>query len=244
MKIIPVIDILNGKVVHAVRGDRSNYLPIQSVLGGSVDPVNVARTFQMLGFNELYVADLDAIIDCSNSSLKILRSIADESGLELMVDAGVTAIARAQELLQTGVSKIVVGTETLKKKSFVGEAVSLLGTDRVIISLDLEGERVLVKEGFDGCKDAMCLLKEFEEMGVSEVIILDLSRVGSEEGINLEFMKKTIETVSMNVYVGGGVKDIGDLITLESLDASGVLIASALHSGKISIDELKETGFL
>ena len=66
LKVIPVIDILNGVAVHAIRGERSNYKPLQSSLFKSADPVDVAGVFKTLGFRELYVADLDAIIDCSN----------------------------------------------------------------------------------------------------------------------------------------------------------------------------------
>ena len=81
-------------------------------------------------------------------------------------------------------------------------------------------------------------------MGVSEVIVLDLARVGSSEGVNVDFLKKMLETTPMDVYVGGGVRNIKDLVELKNLGVSGVLVASALHSGKISIEELKQAGLL
>ena len=67
MKVIPVIDVLNGIVVHAVRGIRKEYQPLQSVLTKSVEPLEVAMAFKNIGFSDLYVADLDAIIDCSTN---------------------------------------------------------------------------------------------------------------------------------------------------------------------------------
>ena len=69
-------------------------------------------------------------------------------------------------------------------------------------------------------------------MGVRDFIVLDLARVGSCEGVNMDFLKKALEE-KVNVYVGGGVRDINDLILLENLGVSGVLVATALHSGKI-----------
>ena len=120
----------------------------------------------------------------------------------------------------------------------------LFGSERVIVSLDLKGDKVLVKLGFDDCKNPMCLLREFKEMGVSEVIVLDLARVGSGEGVNVDFLKKVLKEVPMDVYVGGGVRDIKDLIELKNLGVSGVLVATALHSGKISIEELKQAELL
>lgn len=239
MKVIPVIDILNGVAVHAVKGKRSEYRPLQSILADSSDPLKVANTFRTLGFDELYIADLDAIIDCSKD-FHSLKRIADETGLKLMVDAGVTSIERAKRLLENGAAKLVVGTETLQNMSFVAEAVEAFGSDRVIVSLDLKGDKVLVKMGFDGCMDPLCLLEEFAEMGVSQVIILDLSRVGSGEGVNVEFLSKVLCDLALSVYVGGGVRDVADLAELKKLGVAGALVASALHSGKISVAELKK----
>jgi HisA/HisF family protein len=243
LKVIPVIDVLNGVVVHAVRGKRSEYKPLDSILFKSVEPVEVAKAFRNLGFGELYMADLDAIIDCSGD-FQTLKNIADETCLKLMVDAGVKSIERAQKLLDSGVSKLIIGTETLQKKSFVAEAVRLFGSERVVVSLDLKGNKILVKMGFDGCSDPMCLLRDFKKMGVSQVIVLDLLRVGSGEGVNVDFLKKVIAEVGVDVYVGGGVRDIDDLVALKNLGASGALVATALHTGKISIDALKQHGLL
>jgi phosphoribosylformimino-5-aminoimidazole carboxamide ribotide isomerase len=243
LKVIPVIDILNGIVVHGVRGKRREYQPLQSILCKSVDPLEVASEFKALGFSELYIADLDAITRGS-VNFQVFKRIAKETGLKLMVDAGVTDLETAQKLLHSGVSKVVVGTETLRSISFVGEAVRLFGSERVIVSLDFKGDKVLVKLGFDGCKEPMCLLREFKEMGVSGVIVLDLARVGSGEGVNVDFLKEVFEQVAVDVFVGGGVRDIEDLVELKNLGVSGVLVATALHSGKISIEELKKARLL
>jgi phosphoribosylformimino-5-aminoimidazole carboxamide ribotide isomerase len=243
LKVIPVIDVLNGITVHAVRGKRKEYQPLQSILCKSVEPLEVAKAFRKLGFNELYVADLDAIIDCS-TNFKLLNCIAKETGLRLMADVGITGIERAHILLKSGVSKLIIGTESLQKKSFVDEAIKLFGSECVVVSLDLKGDKVLVKLGFDGCLNPICLLKDFKRMGVTQIIVLDLLRVGSNEGVNTDFLKKVIAEVGVDVYVGGGVRDINDLAELRNIGVSGALIATALHTGKISIVELKRDGFL
>jgi len=243
LKVIPVIDILNGIVVHAVRGKRCEYQPLQSILCKSVQPLEVSKAFKTFGFSELYIADLDAIAGDS-VNLQVFKRIAKETELKLMVDAGVADLETAEKMLDCGISKVVIGTETLQSKSFVGEAVRIFGRERIIVSLDLKDDKVLVKFGFDDCKNAMCLLREFNEMGVSEVIVLDLARVGSGEGVNVVFLKKVLDAISINVYVGGGVRDINDLVELKKLGVSGVLVATALHSGKISIEELKQADLI
>lgn len=243
MKIIPVIDILNRKVVHAVKGQRHNYQPLESILFKSTEPLEVAKGFKALGFSELYVADLDAIIDCS-TDFGFFKHIVEETGLSLMVDSGVTSIDRAKKLFESGVSKLIIGTETLQSKNFVAQAVEFFGGSRVVVSLDLKGDKILVKLGFDGCLSPICLLQDFEQMGISQVIVLDLARVGSGEGVNTDFLKKVIAEVGVDVFVGGGVRDINDLVELRNLGVSGALIATTLHTGKITIAQLKQEGFL
>jgi len=213
------------------------------MLSKSVDPVDVAVAFKTSGFSELYVADLDAILDCS-MDFQTLKRIVEETGLSLMVDAGITSIERAQRLFESGVLKFVVGTETLQNKNFLAESVEQFGCDRVVLSLDLKGDEVLVRPEFDGCRDPMFLLSEFQSMGVSQVIVLDLVRVGSGEGVNFGFLKRIIDEFNIDVYVGGGVRDIADLITLRTLGVSGALVATAFHTGKISIEDLKRQELL
>ena len=242
LKVIPVIDVLDELVVHAVRGRRQEYQPLSSTLCNSVGPLEVAKAFKTLGFNDLYIADLDGIIK-GEVNFQIFKQIVDETDLKLMVDAGVADIETAKKLLKTGVSKVIIGTETLQNSSFVGDVVRVLGNERVIVSLDLKGEKLLVKLEFAGSKDPMCLLRDFRKIGVLSVIVLDLNRVGSNEGTNVDFLKKALSE-NMDVYVGGGVRDIKDLIILKNWGVSGALVATALHSRKISITELKQNGLL
>jgi phosphoribosylformimino-5-aminoimidazole carboxamide ribotide isomerase len=245
VKVIPVVDVLNGVVVHAVKGKRKEYLPLKSVLTSSVDPYEVAQVFCNLGFKQLYLADLDAI-QGKLPSYALYKRLANKTGLNLLVDAGTTNIETAKKLFESKVSKIIIGTETLKTKSFIKQAIQQLGPERLIVSLDLKDSQVLTQPGFDGPKDALAILDEFRRLGVLEFIVLDLIRVGSDEGVNIGFLKKAIDILHDGVYVGGGVRDIADLTQLKTLGVSGVLIATALHTGKIVKSDLinGDTGLL
>ena len=243
MKIIPVMDILNGVVVHAVRGRRSEYQPLKSVLCASAEPLDVALAFKALGFSELYVADLDAITG-KRANFSVLKQIADTTGLRLMVDAGIANLKSAEKVLESHVSKIVIGTETLPSMSFVGEAIKLLGSERVVVSLDLKGEKVISGFELGRFRDPLRLLREFQGMGVDQIIVLDLARVGSEAGVNMPILKEVFRNFKVKVFVGGGVRDIKDLVELKSVGVFGVLIATALHSGRISLDKIRLAGLL
>ncbi|MCL2476948.1 HisA/HisF-related TIM barrel protein [Candidatus Bathycorpusculum sp.] len=242
MKVIPVIDILNGVAVHAIRGMRSEYQPLQSSLVCSTDPIRVADAFKTLGFSTLYLADLDAIL--MGSFGFDLYSCIGSLGLSLMVDAGVSSFEGVEGLFRQGVSKVIIGTETLLTKGFVAEAVERFGGDRVVVSLDLKNGSILGKLGVDRSIDPLQLLGEFEAMGVLEVIVLDLARVGSQEGVDTNFLTRVIDQTGLSVYVGGGVRGISDLVELNALGVEGALVATALHTDRISVEDLRQSGFL
>ncbi len=243
MKIVPVIDVLDGVVVHAVRGRRKEYQPITSVLCSSVDPLEVATAFRESGFDELYLADLNAINE-NEENLSLYRLIAEKTGLELMVDAGVANLEKAEKVLESHVSKVVIGTETLRSMDFVAAAVETFGNERVIVSLDLMGNKVLSRFALDRLAEPLALLREFQKIGVENIIVLDLARVGSGEGINSHILKASLSSLKVKLFVGGGIRDVEDLLELKKIGVSGVLVATALHSGKISIEDLKHSGLL
>lgn len=243
MKIIPVIDVLDGRVVHAVRGRRKEYQPLKSTLCASTDPVDVAAALKALGFSELYVADLDAITR-GQANFSIFKNIADKTGLELMVDAGIDALKKAENVLESHVSKVIIGTETLPSTSLVAEAIGLFGSEKVMVSLDLIGDRVLSRLETGALTKPLALLRKFQEAGVSQIIVLDLVRVGSGEGVNVPFLREVLRNIKVDVYVGGGVREMKDLMELKDIGVFGVLLATALHSGKISPEELKQAGLL
>jgi phosphoribosylformimino-5-aminoimidazole carboxamide ribotide isomerase len=243
LKIIPVVDVLGGIAVHAVRGRREEYRPLKSVLCASTDPVDVAAALKTLGFSELYVADLDAITG-GQPNFSLFKKIADKTGLELMVDAGVTSLEKAEKVLRSHVSKVIIGTETLPSTSFVAEAVESFGSEKIIVSLDLMGKRIISGFELGRLAEPIAFLRELEALGVCQIIVLDLARVGSGEGINMSFLQEVQGNIKAKVFVGGGVRDVKDLLELKGLGVFGVLVATALHLGKISPELLKQAGLL
>jgi phosphoribosylformimino-5-aminoimidazole carboxamide ribotide isomerase len=243
LRIIPVIDILNGVAVHAVRGRRKEYQPLKSVLCDCSDPLAAALAFRQSGFSELYVADLDAILG-QGDNLKFLREIAEKTGSMLMVDAGVDTFEKARRLLQNRVAKIIIGTETLPNLHFVQDAIRCFGSEKIVVSLDLMNKRVLSKSENAKSMSAPALAAELQKMGVDELVVLDLARVGSGEGIDNVVLKEILKGLKVKALVGGGIRNIEDMKKLKKLGIDGVLLATALHSGKISVEELRNAGLL
>ena len=243
LKIIPVIDVLGGIAVHAIRGKRKEYQPLKSVLCASADPLNVAASLRTFGFGKLYMADLDAIIG-GHPDFSLFKRIVDKTGLDMMVDAGITDLGTAEKILKNSVSQLIIGTETLQSISFVAEAVESFGSEKIAVSLDLMGPRILSGFQLGKLADPMTFLREIEKVGVNQIIVLDLLKVGSSEGVNIDFLKEVIRKIKAKVLVGGGVRDIKDLAELRDLGVFGVLMATSLHAGKISPKSLKQARLL
>jgi phosphoribosylformimino-5-aminoimidazole carboxamide ribotide isomerase len=238
MKIIPVIDILNGVAVHALKGERQAYQPLKSIIAKSTQPLAVAEAFKVIGFSELYLADLDAILGNRNN-FSVLGMIAKATGLQLMVDSGVSTLKAAKNLLNVGVSKVVVGTETLSDLGFVEQANDCIGKNNFVVSLDMRAGKVLSKSGEIRKMTPLEVAAKLEKLGVSELIVLDLARVGSRKGVDIQFLKIMLKELNLKVLVGGGIRDLKDIQELENFGIKGVLLATALHSGKISIGQLQ-----
>jgi phosphoribosylformimino-5-aminoimidazole carboxamide ribotide isomerase len=243
LKIIPVIDILNGIAVHAIRGERTKYQQLRSILCKSADPLEIALTFEFLGFKSLYLADLDAILG-KPANLTLYQQIATKTGFELMVDAGIADITKAKRVLETGVTKIVIGSETLLSLDFLSQTIEALGEDKVVVSIDLKKGRVLSLSETIKSMDAISFAKKLVNMSISQIILLDLDRVGTEQGINITLLEDILEKVNFEVFVGGGIKGIQELEELRKIGIFGALVATVLHKGKLKIDELKSNGYL
>jgi phosphoribosylformimino-5-aminoimidazole carboxamide ribotide isomerase len=243
MKIIPVIDVLNGIAVHGIRGERKHYKPLKSVLRNSVDPLELASAFELLGFSDLYIADLDAI-QGKSANYKIYRNITLETGLELMVDAGISDIMKAEALLKNGVQKIVIGSETLNNLDFVTKAIKDFSPEKVVVSVDMKQGNLLSASELLASLDAVSFVKKLLDLDASQFILLELNRVGTEHGVNFSLINSIWKQTEVELTVGGGIHSLQELEELRSLGISGALIATVLHNGKLSVDELKSAGFL
>jgi phosphoribosylformimino-5-aminoimidazole carboxamide ribotide isomerase len=243
MKIIPVIDVLNGIAVHGIRGERKKYQPLKSLLCNSFDATEIAACFEALGFGSLYLADLDAILN-NSPNYTTYKQITENTALDLMVDAGTSDIKKAEKVLETGVSTIVVGSETLTSLDFVEQAINKFGKNKVVVSLDQKNGKLLSASSSISSLNAVSFAKQLENLGVCQVILLELDRVGTEHGTNFSLMDTILKTTRLDVVVGGGIRSIQEMEDLRDVGISGALVATVLHNGKVTVDDLKSAGFL
>jgi phosphoribosylformimino-5-aminoimidazole carboxamide ribotide isomerase len=238
MRVIPVIDLKGGVAVHAVRGQRERYRPLQSRIAEGSDPVHVTRAVRdRLGLDELYVADLDAIAGGPGSP-EVVAALAREA--RVMVDAGAAAAPAVARLLELGVARVLIGTESLPGAEAFRRLRAELPDAPLVLSLDLRGGQVLSPDpalAGIGPADALARLAD---AGAREAVVLDVARVGSGEGTDVALLRELRARLpDVQLLAGGGVRHAGDLQALAGAGAAGALVATALHSGAIGADEMR-----
>lgn len=248
MQIIPVLDIAGGIAVHAQAGERTRYAPLQSDLApGSVgDPLAVLRAFHSsLGIHQCYVADLDAI-QGGAVQRTLLRELAEfHTGFAgaLMVDAGTHLPEGALEVLSCGASEVVVGLETLQAFSDLEKITSVVGTSRVVFSLDLRlGNPILhpaMQDARGAGPEAVSLAEQAAFRGATSILVLDLGRVGTGCGVDLGLLESLRRRLpGVRLLAGGGVLTKVDLERMRDAGCDGALVASAIHTGRLTAADL------
>jgi HisA/HisF family protein len=239
MQVLPVIDLLRGVVVRGIAGQRSEYRPLQSKLTTSVQPLDVARAIRsMFGFTNLYVADLDAIID-KQPNWNCYHALLND-GFHLFVDAGVRDVALSLELSRVGAEPII-GLESCPSPSVLAEIVDA-NQGQVTFSLDLKNGRPLLSSDSAGWSDNIAeIIRQAVASGVSRLIVLDLADVGTSSGGQTDTLCCSLkaEFPQIGLTCGGGVRGVGDLQKCKTLGASRVLVASALHDGRLTVADLR-----
>jgi phosphoribosylformimino-5-aminoimidazole carboxamide ribotide isomerase len=244
MPILPVLDLMQGQIVRGVAGRRDEYRPIVSDLVRSAEPVAVALALQQrFGFDEFYLADLDAIKD-GDPNLEVYRELQME-GFRLWVDAGLRSRhSRALKMLIIAdVTRIIIGLETIDDPEDMSHIVRRLGADRAVFSLDLKDGKPLGRLAHWQTEDPFAIARRaIEDMGVRRLIVLDLARVGAGTGAGTEDLCARIKQAfpEVSLTAGGGVRSIEDVTRLYRLGVEHVLVASALHDGRINAHMLRD----
>jgi phosphoribosylformimino-5-aminoimidazole carboxamide ribotide isomerase len=225
MRIVPVLDIKGGVVVHARRGQRASYAPLSSPLVEGSEPLAVARALCTLcRTRTIYVADLDALGGgpVNEAMLAELARVADP-----WADAGAATPERAAALQRAGVARNVVGTESLGPATEIAQP--------IVLSVDLREGWLISPDPALADRGPSAVVPLARALNVRELVVIDLARVGSSAGPPLKAVAELATALpGVEIYAGGGVRDDADLQALESAGATGALVATALHEGRIT----------
>lgn len=232
MRLMPVLDLMGGVVVHGRGGRRDEYRPLVTPWAADARPLSIARGLAAAyGFREFYVADLDAIVD-RRPNVEIRESLIGD-GYRLFVDAGVSDREAALAVAAVGAIPIV-GLESCPSPEALRSIVDGTGDGGIVFSLDLVAGTPKTTSR-EWPVDPEAVAREVLAAGVRRLIVLDLAGVGMSDGVrHLDLVRSLCEEFpDCELITGGGVRGPEDLERLEASGVAAVLVASVLHNGRL-----------
>lgn len=226
IKKIPVIDLKQHQAVSGKSGMRDTYQPLKTVFAPSSSPVEIASGLKLNGASEMYIADLD-LIESNGHNMNEVKMV--NTILPVIFDGGVKN-CQSFEFYLDYAYKVIIPTETLESIEEMEKIFDKYPKERIIISVDVKDNQLLAKNLDLNLKEFKEILKD---LNPNEIILLDISAVGTEKGYNNELLNEFGEFKDKLIVAGGLNKD--SLNELDSLGIKKVLIGTSLHSGEVSL---------
>ncbi|ADC47187.1 hisA/hisF family protein HisAF [Methanobrevibacter ruminantium M1] len=228
LEIIPVIDLMNSVAVSGKSGNRETYTPLQTIYASSSDPLEIALSLKSAGAKEMYIADLDFIERNGNNNIFKIKEV--NSVLPVILDVGVDKLETFEFLLEFAY-KIIVATETLESIEELGKIFEKYPKERIIVSVDVKNNELYAKNmdlDLEGFKEVL------RRIDPNEIILLDISSVGTEGGFNKPLLE-SFEEFKDKIILGGGITP-DEISQLDALGIRKALVGTALHKGQIRLN--------
>lgn len=233
MRVIPAIDLKDGRCVRLRQGD----MAAETVY--SEDVPSVAARWQQLGADLIHVVDLNGAVDGEPKNLPQIQAIMKTVSVKVQVGGGIRTIDTVRQYLQAGVARVVLGTVALTDRVFLTQACREFPR-RILLGLDARDGQVAVKGWTSlSATKATDLLTDLASLDLGAIIYTDISRDGMLNGPNLEALREVVELSSFPVIASGGITCIEDLQAVQSLGSrvEGAIVGTALYDGKLDYRE-------
>ena len=235
MRIIPAIDIIDGKCVRLTKGDYTTKKIYNE------NPLEIAKSFEDNGIQFLHVVDLDGAKSNRIVNYKILEKLASKTTLAIDFGGGLKSEKDVEIAFESGAKQITGWSVAAKNRSeFVGW-INRYGAEKVILGADCK-DRKIATDGWleESDTDVIEFIQSYEQNGIRDVISTDISKDGMLEGPSINLYKDILNQTQVNIIASGGVSNINDLYRLKDIGCSGVIIGKAMYEGRITIKELSE----
>ena len=234
MKLIPAIDLMNGKCVRLFKGDFNKKKDF------SKEPHEQAKYWEKEGAKCIHIVDLDAAKTGIPTNDQSIKKIVNEVNIPIQIGGGIRSLDRIEKLFSYGVDKVIMGTSAIENKELVKDLSSKY-PKRIIIGIDAKEGKVSTR-GWLKQSDVLAtdLVKEFSYFNIASFVVTDINTDGTLEGTNEVFVKKILEITNIPVIASGGVGSISDLLSLTKFENSGlegVIVGKALYENKFTIGE-------
>ena len=235
MRIIPAIDIINGKCVRLTKGDYAT----QKIY--NENPLEVAKYFEDNGIQYLHLVDLDGAKAKNIKNLKTLEILASETNLTIDFGGGIKTRESLESAFNAGANQITIGSIAVENRELCEEWINEFGAEKLILGADCLDRKVKTSGWLENSDlDVIDFIQSYQKKGIKDVICTDISKDGMLEGPSFELYKEILIQCEISLIASGGISSMKDLDDLKELGCSGAIIGKALYEEKITLKELQK----
>lgn len=232
MKIIPAIDLIDGKCVRLTKGD------YQQISEYNTNPLEQAELFASQGADMLHIVDLDAAKSGKPENLPAIFEIRSNIPLPLQVGGGIRDIETAHTYLDMGIDRIILGTKAVQDPDFVSKLITDFGAKRIVVGVDVYDNEVAISGWTKGSGISYTeLCNDLHARGVQHLVVTDISKDGTLTEPNFQLIEE-ITQMGFSVIASGGVSSVSAIETLIQKNTWGAIIGKALYENKITLPEI------
>lgn len=233
MIVLPSVDILNGRCVQLIQGRRESATDFG-------DPVDCAKQWVDQGAKNLHMVNLDGAFGDSRRNAEIISGIIREIRVNIQLGGGIRSYEDAAAWLELGVDRVIIGTGAIRESELLTRLADQFGSRRIVAGVDARQGRIAIEGWVKTGGDYISWARRFEESGAGFLLYTNVDVEGLQKGTPLEPVARLISLVGIPVIVAGGISGSDDVKRLKGIGAYGIVLGSALYSGKLSLRQALE----
>jgi len=235
MRIIPAIDIIDGKCVRLSKGDYDTKIIYNE------NPLEVAKSFEAHGIEYLHLVDLDGAKSSKIVNYKILEQIATQTSLKIDFGGGLKSDDDLKIAFESGANQITGGSIAVKNRVIFEKWISEYGSDKIILGADAKDEKIAVSGWLEESnEDLIPFIQDYQTKGIQYVICTDIAKDGMLEGPSFDLYGKILdEAKGIKLIASGGISTFDELPKLAELGCEGTIIGKAIYEGRITLKQLE-----
>lgn len=235
MRIIPAIDIIDGKCVRLSKGDYNTKKVYNE------NPLEVAKEFEANGIQYLHLVDLDGAKSQHIVNYKVLESICSKTNLKVDFGGGLKSNDDLKIAFESGANQITGGSIAVKNPNTFKGWLNKYGSDKIILGADCNDRKIATSGWLETSElDVVDFIKQYEQDKVSYVICTDIAKDGMLQGTSNELYKEILSKTNVKLIASGGVSCFDDLLKVQEIGCEGAIIGKAIYEGKLTLKELQK----
>lgn len=235
MRIIPAIDIIDGKCVRLSKGDYNTQKTYNE------NPLEVAKAFEAHGIQHLHLVDLDGAKSKHIVNHRVLETLATHTTLSIDFGGGLKADEDLRIAFECGAQQVTGGSIAVKQPDTFTQWIKTYGTDKIILGADVKGEFIATDGWLETSDQSLFeFLAHYQQQGVSYTICTDISKDGMLAGPSFDLYEKILATTDVKLIASGGISTFDELPRLAAMGCEGTIIGKAIYENRISLAQLEK----